>query len=71
MIVLELALLAQAHHPQGGADGANAGGQNRADKQDFGPFPNRFAKGQFKVAQHEYNSLWQVAHGSPFLAGQV
>jgi len=64
MIVLELRLLAQAHHAQRCSDRAFARRENCTDQQDTHPFPDRFAEGQFKVAQHVYNRIWQVAHGS-------
>jgi hypothetical protein len=68
MIVLELGFLAQAHHTQGGRHRAFSWRQDGADEQDFGPFPDPFAKDQLKVSQDRYNGIWQVAHGSPLLS---
>jgi hypothetical protein len=44
MVALEVRRLAQAHHAQGGGDGALGGGEERAGKQHLDMRPDPFGK---------------------------
>ena len=62
VVVLEMRLVAEAEDTQGSGDGARTRGQDRADEQDFGVFPGRFAEEAAERVQDLYNGAWQVQH---------
>jgi hypothetical protein len=63
MIVREAALSREAHHPQGGGDGASPGREHRAQQQDLGMEPDPVRKEWRKRGQHQYDRFWQGRHG--------
>jgi hypothetical protein len=67
MVILEVGLVAKAHDPQGGGDGALTRSENGADEQNLGMLPSPFAEDGGKGVQDLYNGTWQVKHISTFL----
>src|SRR5919198_3608079 len=63
MIVRETALRCQAHHLQGGGDGAGPGCEHRAQQQDLGMEPDPVRKEWRKRGQDQYDRFWQGRHG--------
>lgn len=49
MIMLEMPVIAQAHHAQASGDGAVANREAGADEQALGVFPNRLGKPGLKL----------------------
>jgi hypothetical protein len=68
MIVLKRPVRLQAERPQSCGDGPRAGRQDRPDEQRRGPGPYPTTEDWLKGAQHTYDLLGQVTHGSPCLA---
>jgi hypothetical protein len=71
MVVLELCLVAQPHHPQGSGDSTFAWSQNGAEEQDLCPFPYALTEQQLERPKDLYNRSWQVAHGWPLPGSRV
>ena len=71
MVVLELPLIAQPHHPQHRRHRPLARRQDRPHHQHLDPVPDPLAEHILKHAQHAYNLCRQGFHGSPFLASGV
>ena len=71
MVVLELPLIAQPHHPEHRRYRPLARRQDRPNDQHLDPVPDPFAEDVLKDPEDPYNLRRQGSHGSPFLASGV
>jgi hypothetical protein len=68
MVVLEVGLVAQAHHMEGRGDGAFPWRENRSNQQNLGMLPDTLGKQGRKAYNHMQHFERQGEHGNLLLA---